>query len=67
MNIRNLKIEATGDFFRGKISPKIRLSGHWLEVAGFKPGQRVEVQISQPGILILYYREQPSLLCQPER
>jgi len=38
MNRRNLKIEATGDFWRGKVTPKIRLTGQWLEQAGFKPG-----------------------------
>jgi hypothetical protein len=53
MKTRNLKIEATGDFCYGKIKPKIRLTGHWLERAGFKPGHRVAVQISEPGILTL--------------
>jgi hypothetical protein len=53
MKSRNLKIEATGDFCYGKIKPKIRLTGHWLERAGFKPGNRVAVQISGLGILTL--------------
>jgi hypothetical protein len=55
MNTRTLKIESAGDFFYGKVSPKIRLSGRWLERAGFKPGHRVEVGISQPGILTLRF------------
>jgi len=55
MNTRTLKIESAGDFFYGKVSPKIRLSGHWLERAGFKSGHRVEVQVSQPGILTLRF------------
>jgi hypothetical protein len=55
MNIRTLKIETVGDFCHGKGSPQIRLSGRWLERAGFKPGHRVEVQIGQPGILTLRF------------
>jgi len=55
MNTRTLKIESAGDFFNGKVSPKIRLVGQWLERAGFKPGCRVEVQIGQPGILTLRF------------
>jgi type I toxin-antitoxin system toxin SymE len=58
MNTRTLKIESAGDFWRGKVSPKIRLSGHWLERAGFKPGNRVVVQASEPGILTLRFLEQ---------
>ena len=50
---RTLKIEATGDFFLKKITPKIRLTGQWLERAGFKPGHRVEVQLQQPGLMTL--------------
>ena len=57
MKTRNLKIESTGDFFKGKVTPKIRLVGQWLERAGFKPGCRVEVQIGQPGILTLRFLE----------
>jgi Toxin SymE, type I toxin-antitoxin system len=53
MNTRTLKIESTGDFCYGKVSPKIRLSGQWLERAGFKSGHRVEVHISEPGLLTL--------------
>jgi hypothetical protein len=30
---------------------EIRLAGKWLERAGFKPGQRATVEISQPGML----------------
>jgi type I toxin-antitoxin system toxin SymE len=57
MNTRTLKIESAGDFWRGTVSPKIRLSGHWLERAGFKPGNRVLVQASEPGILTLRFLE----------
>jgi len=53
MITRTLQIEATGDFWRGKIKPKIRLGGDWLERAGFKPGSRVEVHCTQPGTLTL--------------
>ncbi len=54
---RSLKIEAIGDFAYRKIKPRIRLSGHWLEQAGFKPGHRVEIVSSQPGELSLQFRE----------
>jgi hypothetical protein len=62
MNTRTLKIETAGDFFYGKVTPKIRLAGQWLERAGFKPEHRVEVQISQPGTLTLRFLEQFSPL-----
>src|SRR5262245_14586125 len=50
---RSLKIEATGDYFYRKITPKIRLAGQWLERAGFKPGHRVEVRLEERGTLTL--------------
>jgi hypothetical protein len=53
MSRRTLKIEATGDFFRGKVKPKIRLCGKWLERAGFKPGERVELVVTGQGALTL--------------
>jgi hypothetical protein len=52
---RTLKIEASGDAWRGTIKPKIRLTGYWLEKAGFKPGHRVEVQCAAPGTLSLQF------------
>ena len=55
---RSLAIEATGDFFRNKITPKIRLSGQWLERAGFRPGHRVQIVMEQPGSLTLRFLEQ---------
>ena len=55
MTSRTLKIETTGDYCYGKVVPKIRLSGQWLERAGFKPGCRVEVHSDQPGTLTLRY------------
>jgi len=55
---RSLKIESTGDFFNQKITPKIRLAGHWLEMAGFKPGHRVEVLIEESGVLSLRFVNQ---------
>jgi len=53
MSTRTLQIETTGDFSLGKITPKIRLGGQWLERAGFKPGHRVEVITEQPGTITL--------------
>lgn len=54
---RSLKIEAIGDFAYRKIKPRIRLSGQWLEKAGFKPGHRVEISSSKPGELSLQFKE----------
>ena len=54
-NKRTLKIEAVGDFAAGKIKPKIRLNGHWLERAGFRPGHRVEIHSFKPGELTLQF------------
>lgn len=51
--VRTLQIEADGDPWRGLIKPKIRLAGRWLEHAGFKPGERVQVTCLAPGILEL--------------
>lgn len=61
MKTRNLKIEAAGDFCKGPVIPKIRLAGQWLERAGFRPGNRVEIQISGQGILTLRFVDQSSL------
>ena len=54
MNPRTLKIEADGDHWAGKIKPKIRLRGLWLERAGFKPGSRVSVTCVAAGIMELH-------------
>ena len=62
MSTRNLRIERTGDAYYGKITPKIRLTGQWLERAGFKPGHRVEVRLEQPGTLTLRFLDQSSAL-----
>ena len=53
MNSRTLKIEAEGDYHYGKVKPKIRLSGKWLEKAGFKPGRRISVQCVADGVMEL--------------
>jgi hypothetical protein len=58
MNTRTLKIERDGDFFRGPVVPKIRLTGQWLEHAGFKPGHRVEVRLEAPGKMTLQFLNQ---------
>jgi hypothetical protein len=52
-SVRRLKIEAVGEFWRGLIKPKIRLTGHWLERAGFKPGTHVQVTCVSPGVIEL--------------
>jgi hypothetical protein len=61
MNTRTLQIETSGDFWRGKIKPKIRLTGDWLARAGFKPGHRVEVTSEQSGELRLRFIEEKAV------
>jgi hypothetical protein len=51
--IRKLKIEADGDSWKGLIKPKIRLTGRWLERAGFSPGSHVQVVCVAPGFIEL--------------
>ncbi len=60
VSTRSLKVEATGDFWRGNVKPRIRLAGVWLERAGFKAGHRVQVSLAGPGILMLRFLEEPS-------
>jgi hypothetical protein len=52
---RLLKVEAIGDPWRGRIIPRIRIAGQWLERAGFKPDNRVEVVIGHPGKIMLRF------------
>ena len=59
---RTLKIEAIGDFATRKIKPRIRLSGQWLERAGFKPGHRVEINSLKTGELALQFRESEAVV-----
>jgi hypothetical protein len=35
------------------IKPKIRLTGRWLERAGFRPGNHVQVTCASPGVIEL--------------
>jgi hypothetical protein len=51
--VRRLKIEKHGDAWKGRLKPKIRLVGHWLEQAGFKPGNHVHIVCVAPGFLEL--------------
>jgi len=48
-----LKIEENGEFSENRVKPQIRLMGHWLEKAGFRPGGRVHVVCRAPGIIEL--------------
>jgi hypothetical protein len=50
---RTIKIEVSGDMFRKKTCPKIRLQGKWLEELGFKQEGRVEIIPIAPGVIIL--------------
>jgi hypothetical protein len=58
---RSLKIEAHGDVWEGRIKPKIRIMGRWLEQAGFKPGGRVEITCLAPGLMELRSAESVAL------
>lgn len=49
---RILKIQETGDFWKKKTTPVIRLNGKWLLEAGFRPGTKVIVDVKE-GRLIL--------------
>jgi len=51
--VRKLKIEADGDPYKGVIKPKIRIMGRWLERAGFKPGNHVQVTCIARGVIEL--------------
>ena len=44
-----LSIRATG----GGQCPRLDLSGPWLEAAGFPAGSRVEVEVVEPGRLVV--------------
>lgn len=50
---RTLKVEEHGDPYHGRIKPKIRLLGLWLERCGFAPGTRVLVRSRGDGVLEL--------------
>ena len=52
---RRLKVEGCGDIWKGQIKPKIRLTGRWLERAGFVPGYCVTVTSVAPGLLELRF------------
>jgi hypothetical protein len=58
-SVRQLKIEAEGDAWKGLFKPKIRLMGRWLERAGFKPGKRVQVVCVAPGVIELRSADVP--------
>ena len=51
--VRKLKIETDGDPYKGDIKPKIRIIGRWLERAGFRPGNHVQVTCIPPGVIEL--------------
>ena len=53
MRSRILTIEKIGDSCAGKVRPRIRLAGRWLEKAGFKPGHRVQVEWIDDGVISL--------------
>jgi len=50
---RYLQAYPTGDHWKGKTVPQIRLQGKWLEAAGIAPGDRVAVEIQEEGQLLI--------------
>jgi hypothetical protein len=60
--IRRLKIEEDGDPWKGKVRPKIRLQGGWLEQAGFKHGNYVRVKCVAVGVIELHSSESELML-----
>jgi hypothetical protein len=52
-SVRSLQIEAVGDSWKKQIKPKIRITGKWLERAGFKPGTRVSLICRELGFIEL--------------
>jgi hypothetical protein len=54
-NARLLKIEEEGDRWTGTPKPKIRLTGRWLEKAGFPAGNQVQVIPIAAGVLELRF------------
>ena len=56
-NKRVLKARATGDFWKKKDVPQIRLQGKWVETAGIPKNARVEVSNPQPGVLVIRLAE----------
>ena len=55
---RILKVVETGDFWRKRTSPQIRLQGQWMLKAGILPNSYVEVTNPRPGVLVLHVVEQ---------
>ena len=58
-SVRQLKIEEHGDHWKGRLRPKIRLIGRWLEQAGFPPGGQVQIICVAPGVLELRAADAP--------
>ena len=52
---RTLKVELSGDPYRHRTFPKIRLQGKWLEQLGFKPNGRVRIVRTIAGELLLKF------------
>ncbi len=50
---RLLHAYPTGDVWRGKVVPQIRLQGKWLEAAGILPGAQIAVEIHGDGRLVI--------------
>lgn len=50
---RRLHAYTVGDFWKGKVVPKIRLQGKWLTEAGIQPGDEILIEIQGDGVLLI--------------
>ncbi len=55
INSRTHAIERTGDLWRGKTKPRIRIEVQSWERASFKPRHQLGVQLSGPGAMRLRF------------
>ncbi len=62
---RRLHAYPTGDHWKGKTVPQIRLQGKWLEKAGFPPGGPILVEIRGDGMLLVRRDEETEQNCKP--
>ena len=63
---RILKASETGDFFRQRAKPLIRLQGRWLERAGIPAGCLVAVEVIAEGIIEIRRLTPDSSADQPD-
>jgi hypothetical protein len=58
LEIRILKVEEVGDFWRKNTKPRIRLKGKWMIKSGIFPNNYVQVSNPKPGVLVIQLVEE---------